>query len=92
MSVSTNFKGSMEGLVMTMIAHKAPEAAARRGERIESRLLYAVLFAVFLIPAAVDRFIPGQWRFLGSPDSGQKSIIGNANAAAKTATSFAFMG
>jgi hypothetical protein len=77
---------------MTTITHKTADATTRRGERIESRLLYAVLFTVFLIPAAVDRFIPGSWRFLGSSEANQKSIIGNANAAAKTATSFAFMG
>ena len=77
---------------MTVIAQKAGDAITRRGERIESRLLYAVLFAVFLIPAALDRFIPGSWRFLGSADANQKSIIGVANTAAKTATSFAFMG
>ena len=77
---------------MTMIAHKTGDAITRRSERTESRLLYVVLFAVFLLPAVVDRFIPGSWRFLGSPDANHKSIIGNANAAAKTATSFAFMG
>jgi hypothetical protein len=65
-------------------------ARPRKQEATEFRLIFVASFAIFLMVAIVERFLPSQWRQLGA--DGNKSIIGEARAAARTFVPFAFMG
>jgi hypothetical protein len=64
----------------------------RQKEAIEFRLLFTVTFTVFLMAAAVSRLLPADWRPLPPQAGADRSIIGEAKAAANMIVPYAFMG
>jgi hypothetical protein len=63
-------------------------ARLHQGETLQFRLIFAAIFLVFLVAAALARVLPRQWRMAG----GDRSIFGEARTAAATFAPFAFMG
>jgi hypothetical protein len=77
-------------MAVVMSAGGLPPRAARRQEALEYRLVYLAGFVVFLAAAVVARLLPaGQRRRSPGRD---RSIVGEARAAADTFIPFAFMG
>lgn len=62
-----------------------------RGGEGESRLIFAVCFAIFLPVALLARAVPG-WRPGPLGPAGARSVVGEARAAAAMIVPFAFMG
>lgn len=63
----------------------------KKKEAVEFRLIFMLIFPVFLAAAILARLIPGHKRsFIGAAQAG-RSVIGEARAAANTCIPFAFM-
>jgi hypothetical protein len=71
---------------------KNPSASSRRERTWEFRLLFVVSFVTFLAAGIVARALPGQWRPHPPGPQGDKSVFGEAKAAASIFVPFAFMG
>jgi hypothetical protein len=63
-------------------------AKLHQGEALHFRLIFMAIFLVFLVVTAIARILPRQWRMTGD----NRSIFGEAKAAAATLAPFAFMG
>lgn len=57
-------------------------------ETLESRLIFALSFVVFLVGAVLGRLLPWRAPRMGK---GRRSIFGDARSAASECVSFAFM-
>lgn len=62
-----------------------------RWERIEFRLIYAVVFLIFFCIAVVKRLAPWKWRSEPRSLSGHRSVVGEAKSAASASVPYAFM-
>jgi hypothetical protein len=76
-------------MAVVMSAGGLPPRAARQQEALEYRLVYLAGFAVFLAVAVATRLLPAGRRRSPGRD---RSIVGEARAAANTFIPFAFMG
>ncbi|RIA56742.1 hypothetical protein [Dichotomicrobium thermohalophilum] len=74
------------------IKHDSSKLTLRRQEARESRLLYWLCFAVFLVIVVFARLLPGRHRESGNGLAGvRRSVFAEARASAGTLIPFAFM-
>jgi hypothetical protein len=65
---------------------------AFREDRKQFRLICIAAFPICLAPAVMDVFLPRKWRLLPQDPEANRSIFGQAKAAAHTAATFGLMG
>jgi hypothetical protein len=63
-----------------------------REDRKQFRLICFAAFAICLAPAVIDAFLPRKWRLLPQDPEANRSIFGQAKAAAHSAATFGLMG
>ncbi len=74
------------------IKHDSAKLTLRRQEARESRLLYWLCFAVFLVIAAFARLLPSRREASDNGLAGvRRSVVAEARASAGTLIPFAFM-
>jgi hypothetical protein len=84
-------KGRLEKMA-NAIKHDSAKLTLRRQEARESRLLYWLCFAVFLVIAVFARLLPGRRDTSDNELAGvRRSIFAEARASAGTLIPFAFM-
>lgn len=65
---------------------------AFRKDKRQFRLIYAAAFAICLLPAVLDVFLPRKWQLLPQHIGSSGSFLGRAKAAAGAAATFGLMG
>ncbi|SFK66219.1 hypothetical protein [Methylocapsa palsarum] len=65
---------------------------ALRNDRKQFSLICFAAFAICLFPAIMDAFLPRKWRLLPQDPDVNRSIFGQAKAAAHSAAAFGLMG
>ena len=63
----------------------------RKSDNLEYRALYLAVFGFYLVSAAAHRLVPTRWRPNLDPAGVERSILGEARAAASKSLPFAFM-
>ena len=74
-----------------MSPHLTDKRRADKSERLQFRLIYAVVFLLFFFVAVMKRLLPWTWLSMSRSLANRRSVVGEARSAASASVPFAVL-